>query len=143
MEDGVLFSLDFTDIIEKDKKGMWKWIFNECNYTILLIVFANILTFGIYFKMCRRRMLGENNPRRAQEINQVINEMVRLNNDSNIDDNNNSSNSNNENNNNSNNNNDNLVDESNSNEQQIPENIHQNEQQLLYTKTTIFKQFNF
>ena len=128
MEDGVLFSLDFTDIIEKDKKGMWKWIFNECNYTILLIVFANILTFGIYFKMCRR-MLGENNPRRAQEINQVINEMVRLNNDSNIDENNNnnSSNSNNENNNNSNNNNDNLVDESNSNEQQIPENIHQNE----------------
>lgn len=126
MEDGVLFSLDFTDIIEKDKKGMWKWIFNECNYTILLIVFANMLTFGIYFKMCRRRIQGENNPR-AQEINQVINEMVRLNNnDSNIDDNNsNNNNSNNESN--SSNNNDNIVNESNSNEQQMPENIHQNE----------------
>ena len=81
MEKGILLSLDFSDIVNRYKNGMWKSMLTECNYTILLIVLANFMTFGIYFKMCRRR--GTTNAtvqRRNQEINQVIHEMVRLNN---------------------------------------------------------------
>lgn len=81
MERGILLSLDFSEIVNRYKNGMWRSMLTECNYTILLIVLANFMTFGIYFKMCRRRATTNTIvQRRNQEINQVIHEMVRLNN---------------------------------------------------------------
>ena len=53
MGEGVVFSVDFTEIVRRTKMSFWKIISNEFNYTVLLIVVANFFTFGIYFKLFR------------------------------------------------------------------------------------------
>lgn len=80
MEEGVVLSLNFTKIVEREKSEKWVDIFNEYNYTVLTIILGNIISVIVYFKIFRnRRTVVEENQRRAPEVNQVIQELNRLN----------------------------------------------------------------
>jgi hypothetical protein len=82
-EDGILYSLDFTKIASKSngKSRLYNILFSDFNYTATLILIANMITMIIYIRIFRnRRMLSEATQRRTTEINQVIQDIIRLNN---------------------------------------------------------------
>lgn len=81
MEEGIVLSLNFTKIVEKENSERWSFVFNEYNFTVVTIILGNIGSVIIYFRMFRNRrtIIEDNNQIRAQEVNQVIQELNRLN----------------------------------------------------------------
>lgn len=81
-EDSVMLTLDFTKIKRsKEEKSLLTRIFlDEFNFTSLMIICANLLTMLIYVRVYRnRRIAAEAMLRRTSEINQVVQEIIRLN----------------------------------------------------------------
>lgn len=82
-QDGILISLDFTKIAQKWQGRSWiiSVLFSDFNHTIFYILFVHFITLIIYLKYYRRRV-SEIEPlrNRHNEINQVIQDIIRLNN---------------------------------------------------------------
>ena len=82
-EDGILISLDFTKIAKKWQGKSWilAMLFSDYNYTFFYIIFVHFITLLVYLKYYRRRITEIEPVRhRHSEINQVIQDIIRLNN---------------------------------------------------------------
>lgn len=81
-EDGVLISLDMTEVRNRIIGKTWTTIFKEnFSASTTYIMLFNILTVVIFFHFSNRRInLIGNIARRQNEINSVLQEIVRLNN---------------------------------------------------------------
>jgi hypothetical protein len=82
-QDGIIISLDFTKIAKKWQGRSWiiSVLFSDYNYTFFYILFVHFITLLVYLKYYRRRT-SEIEPlrNRHNEINQVIQDIIRLNN---------------------------------------------------------------
>jgi len=81
-EDGILLGLDMTDVRNKiTGKGLLGF-FNNFNWSTTLILLFNIGTVVIYYHYSNMRLnqMGNIARRRQTEINNVIQEIIRLNN---------------------------------------------------------------
>ena len=83
-EDGILLSMDFTEV--RNKIIGKSWIFgifsSNFNWTTTFIMLVNVITMIIYYRYSNNRLnqMGNIARRRNTEINSVIHEIIRLNN---------------------------------------------------------------
>jgi len=82
-ENGILISLDFSNITKKWQNENW-WlnsiIFANISRSTTLIILTNIITVLIYFRFIRRTPEVDAPDGRTTEINQVLQDIIRLNN---------------------------------------------------------------
>jgi hypothetical protein len=81
-EDGIFLSLDFTRISENwiGKSWLYLTFFSDFNYAATFIIFFNLISLIIYFRFYRRNPEQPESNGRSEEINQVIQDIIRLNN---------------------------------------------------------------
>ena len=75
--DGVVISMDLTKHAENMRKTWLALFITELNYTASIIVIANVITISFYFHLRNRRRQSQ---ARTTQINQVVQDILRLNN---------------------------------------------------------------
>lgn len=80
MENGVVLSLDFTKIVEKENTKFWSYCVHEYNYSVIVVIVSNIIFFASLLKLSNLSQ-SQSNQRRAEDINQLIIDLNHINNE--------------------------------------------------------------